>query len=73
MEALLLQGGETAAQLVALGVAVYFMSKRIDRIETHINTKIDNGITTRINQMGADIAHIQGAFAALPKRKSDGD
>ena len=73
MEAILLQGGETAAQVTALIVGFYFMSKRIDRVEKFIDTKINNGITTRINAMGEDIARIQGRFAELPKRKSDAD
>jgi hypothetical protein len=69
MEAIILQGGSAGAQLIALGVAVYFMSKRIDRIDKTIS----NGLTARINKMGESIARIQGQFEALPKRKTDTD
>lgn len=68
-----MQGGETAAQVTALIVGFYFMSRRMDRVEKFIDTKINNGITTRINKMGEDIAGIKGKIDGIQKRRGDAD
>ena len=60
MESIIQEWGAVSAQIATIGATLVFLTRRVSKIESLIEKKLNNGIKTELANLNRDIGLIKG-------------